>query len=323
MKRVLITTTSLQDTPGAHQDLIRECGWEVEYARGPLNEAQMLELVGNFDGIICGDDAYTRPVLEKALPRLQFLSKYGIGVDKIDVAAATDLGIPVFFTPGVNHTTVAEHVFTLLLALNRQLIECVEITRGGQWKRPTGHEIMDKTLGIVGLGRIGREVAIRAKAFGMKLVGYDVYWDAEFCEKLGIERAESVEAMLPQVNILTLHCNLTEETREMLNAKTLATLPAGALVINCARGEIVDTQAMLAALESGHLGGYGTDVLDEEPPRADHPLLKNKRCICTPHIGSRTYESVVRQATKAVTNLKLAFEGKEPLAQVNSVPVVK
>ncbi len=322
-KRILITTTSLQDTPGAHQDLIRECGWEVHYARGPLNEAQILALVGDFDGIICGDDNFTRAVLQKALPRLKFLSKYGIGVDKIDVDAATELGIPLFFTPGVNHTTVAEHVFALLLAMNRQLIECVEITRNCKWKRPTGHEIMDKTLGIIGLGRIGKEVAIRAKAFGMNLVGFDVYWPQEFADQYGIQRVNTVEEMLPIVDVLTLHCNLTEETRDMLNTETLAKMKDGALVINCARGEVVNTTAMVNALNSGKIGGYGTDVLDEEPPRENHPLLLSKKCICTPHIGSRTYESVVRQATKAVTNLKLAFEGKEPLAQINKVPVVK
>ena len=119
MFRVLITTTSLQDTPGSHHDLIAEAGWEVQTARGPLPEEEMLKLVGEFDGIICGDDVYSKAVLEKARPRLKFLSKYGIGVDKIDVAAATEMGLPVFFTPGVNHTTVSEHVFALLLALHR------------------------------------------------------------------------------------------------------------------------------------------------------------------------------------------------------------
>ena len=141
MKRVLITTTSLQDTPGGHQDMLKQSGWEIETARGPLSEEQILELVGEFDGIICGDDLISRKVLEKALPRLQFLSKYGIGVDKIDVEAATDLGIPLLFTPGVNHTTVSEHVFVLMLSLHRQFYELLAATKSGHWKRLTGHPI--------------------------------------------------------------------------------------------------------------------------------------------------------------------------------------
>lgn len=320
-KRVLLTSTSFQDTPGAHHTLLDSCGWEVVTARGPLSEANITALVGDFDGIICGDDAFTRAVLEKARPRLQFLSKYGIGVDRIDIEAASELGLPVFFTPGVNHTTVAEHTLLLMLALSRQLVTLASATQLGEWRRLTGHEIAGKRLGIIGLGRIGREVAKRAHAFGMKITAMDHHWDEDFCQHYAIERAENIEALLPKVDVLSLHCNLSESTRNLLNANSLATMKSDALVINCARGEIIDTEAMVQALASGTIGGYGTDVLDEEPPRPDHPLLKQPRCLCTPHIGSRTHESVVRQASMAINNLKNAFEGKAPLAQVNQVPI--
>jgi len=322
-KRILLTTTSFQDTPGSHHDLLKGTGWEIVTARGPLNEADTLALVGDIDGYICGDDAITRAVLEKARPRLQVLSKYGIGVDKIDVAAATELGIPLCFTPGVNHTTVAEHCFTLMLALFKNLVEEVDITRAGKWKRLIGHEIMGKRLGIIGLGRIGKEVAIRAKAFGMEIVGYDIYWPEAFAAEHGIERAPSMEAVMEQAEILSLHTNLSEETRGMINLQSLSKMRDGVVIINCARGELVQTDAMIHGLKIGKVGGYGTDVLDDEPPRADHPLLTAKRCIVTPHIGSRTYESVVRQATAAVTNLIRAMNGEKPLAQVNDVPVGK
>lgn len=322
-KRILLTTTSFQDTPGAHHDLLKSTGWEIITARGPLNEAETLALVGDIDGFICGDDAITRAVLEKALPRLKVLSKYGIGVDKIDVATATELGIPVCYTPGVNHTTVAEHCFALMLALFKNLVAEVDITREGKWKRLIGHEIMGKRIGIVGLGRIGKEVAIRARAFGMELVGHDIYWPEAFSAEHGIEKAASLEELMASCDIISLHTNLSPETRHMINLQSISRMKDGVIIINCARGELVHTDAMVHALKIGKVAGYGTDVLDEEPPPADHPLLKEPRCLVTPHIGSRTYESVVRQASAAVNNMILALKGEPPLAQVNQGVVAK
>jgi D-3-phosphoglycerate dehydrogenase / 2-oxoglutarate reductase len=317
MLRVLVTTTSFQDTPGPHHALLAAAGWEIVTARGPLSEADTLALMGDIDAYICGDDLITRAVLEKAQPRLKVISKYGIGVDKIDVAACTEKGIPLLFTPGVNHTTVAEHTFLLLLALEKQLLFHCDSTRSGGWKRKTGHELLEKTIGIVGLGRIGKEVAIRAHAFGMKIIGFDVYWDDAFATSHNVTRAASVEEIYAVADYLSLHTNLTPETRDMVRAETIAKMKPGVLILNCARGEIVHTADMVAALKSGQVGGYGTDVLDEEPPAADHPLLKLPNCVVTPHIGSRTHESVVRQATKAVENLLMVARGEKPHAQIN------
>ena len=144
--RVLLTTTSFQDTPGSHHDLLASKNYEIIRERGPLPEARMLELVGEVDGLLCGDDAITCAVLQKALPRLKVVSKYGIGLDKIDLAAAKDLQVPVCYTPGVNHHTVAEHTLMLLLALEKNLVPSVDATRRGEWKRQTGHELRGKTL---------------------------------------------------------------------------------------------------------------------------------------------------------------------------------
>ena len=322
MTRVLLTTTSFQDTPGAHHDLLASTGFEVVRERGPLPESRMLELAGDFDIFLCGDDAITRAVLEKARPRLKIISKYGIGVDKIDVKAATEFGLPVLFTPGVNHTTVAEHTFLLLLALEKNFVAQVDATRRGEWKRKTGPALLEKTIGIIGLGRIGKEVAIRARAFGMNVIGYDVYWDEAFAKSHEVRRAASLDEVFAAADYLSLHTNLTPETRDLISARSFPKMKKGVLILNCARGEIVNTADMVAALQSGQVGGYGTDVLDEEPPRPDHPLLKLPNCIVTPHVGSRTYESVVRQATAAVRNTILAAKGEKPLAQVNpEVPV--
>jgi D-3-phosphoglycerate dehydrogenase len=322
--RILLTTTSFQDTPGEHHAALAATGWELVTARGPLSEADTLSAVGEVDGYICGDDVISRAVLVKAAPRLKVLSKYGIGVDKIDVTACTEMGIPLLFTPGVNHTTVAEHTFLLLLALEKNLLFHTDSTRSGGWKRQTGHELLEKTIGIVGMGRIGKEVAIRAKAFGMRPIGYDIYWDEKFAAEHGVERVATLDDLFARSDYISLHTNLTPETRDLVRAETIATMKPGVIILNCARGEIVSTADMAAALQSGRVRGYGTDVLDEEPPRADHPLTKLPNCVVTPHVGSRTHESVQRQAMAAVTNLIRAMHGEPPLAQVNpTVPVKK
>ena len=322
--RILVTTTSFQDTPGEHHAALAATGWEVVTARGPLSEADTLALVGEIDGFICGDDMITAAVLDRARPRLRVLSKYGIGVDKIDVAGCTARGIPVLFTPGVNHTTVAEHAFLLLLSLEKHLLFHADSTRSGGWQRKTGRELLGKTIGIVGMGRIGKEVAVRAHAFGMKPLGHDVAWDDAVAAAHGIERAASLYDLYARSDYVSLHTNLTPETRDLVRTESIARMKPGVIVINCARGEIVNTADMAAALASGRVRGYGTDVLDVEPPPANHPLTHLPTCLVTPHVGSRTHESVQRQAMAAVTNLVRAMRGEAPLAQVNpEVPVTK
>lgn len=297
--------------------MLEEAGFEIIRDRGPLPESRMLELVGEVDALLCGDDAITQGVLEKAYPRLKVISKYGIGLDKVDVDTATQLKIPVTFCPGVNHTTVAEHTFGLLLALYRQIVTQCNDVKAGKWKRMTGHEIMGKTIGIVGMGRIGKEVALRARAFGMNVLGYDIFWDEAFASQNGVTRVEDADAVFRSADILSLHTNLTEETRHMVNARSIARMKPGVILLNCARGELVETSAVADALKEGRIGGYGADVLEEEPPPAGHPLFDSPNTVLTPHIGSRTYESVVRQATMATRNLINVMRGEKPLAQAN------
>lgn len=321
MAKILLTTTSYQDIPGPHHDLLKSSGVEAQCERGPLSESQMLDLVGDFDALLCGDDVISREVLERARPRLKIISKYGIGVDKIDVASCTEFGIPVTFCPGVNHTTVAEHTFGLLLGVYRHMVEQATAVRAGNWKRMTGHEIMGKTIGVIGLGRIGKEVITRANAFGMKTIGLDLYWPEDFAADHGVQKAESFDEVFKQCDIISLHTNLTDETRNMIRSETIDQMKPGVVIVNCARGELVNSDDMKSALESGKVGGYATDVLDQEPPPADHPLLKAPNCLITPHIGSRTFESVERQAMMATRNLIHCLKGEQPLAQVNDAPV--
>ncbi len=315
--RILLTTTSYQDTPGPHHDLLATHGWEIVCERGPLTEGRMLELAGEFDGFLCGDDGITQAVIDKSLPRLKVISKYGIGLDKIDVEYATSQKIPVLFTPGVNHTTVAEHTFGLLIGITKHIVTTAAAARNGEWKRITGHEIMGLTIGIVGLGRIGKEVAIRANAFGMKVIAYDIYWDEAFATEHGVTRCESMDEVLINSDVVSLHCFLSDETRGMINKEKIAEMRDGVIVLNCARGELVITEDMNEALHSGKVGGYGADVLDVEPPPPDHPLLSAPNTVITSHIGSRTHESVIRQATMATENLLRYLNGEAPLAQAN------
>lgn len=317
MTRVLLTTTSFQDTPGVHHEMLAAAGFEIVRERGPLSEARLLGLAGQFDAYLCGDDDLTRAVIAKSLPRLKVISKYGIGLDRIDVKAATDLKVPVLFTPGVNHTTVAEHTFALLLAAVRHLVVEANHTAAGRWTRLTGHEVCGKTLALVGLGRIGREVAIRARAFGLKILGYGHHWDEDFARQHQVERVGNFDDLLRRADIISLHTKLTPATRHLINAGNFPLIKPGAVIVNTGRGELIELSALVAALKSKQLLAYAADVLDQEPPPADHPLLGLPNVIITPHIGSRTHESVQRQASCAVENLTLFLAGKKPMAQAN------
>jgi len=317
--RILITTTSFQDTPGRHHDLLPADQFDIDRARGPLPEAEILRLVGDHDAIICGDDAFTKQVLQKCLPKLRVLSKYGIGVDKIDIPAATELKIPVTFCPGVNHVTVAEHTFGLLLALTRLIPQQDALVRKGEWKRSTGRELAGKTFGILGLGRIGKEVAKRAIAFEMKVCAFDLYWDEAFAKQHGIERKAAAEEVLQASEVVSLHMNLTGENKEFVNASRIALMRKGAYLLNCARGALIHEADVAAALQSGRLGGYGADVVEPEPIAKTNPLLGAPNVVLTPHVASRTYESVERQATMAAENLIRVLAGQPPLAQANKL----
>ena len=318
--RILLSTTSYQDTPGSHHDLLESQGWDIVRVRGPFNEEQMLEIAGDFDGFLCGDDAITPAVIDKSLPRLKWISKYGIGLDKIAKDYVTSKGIPIGYTPGVNHTTVAEHTFGLMIGLTKKIFESYSHTSKGEWKRPTGHEIMGKRLGIVGMGRIGKAIIERANVFGMECQAYDIFWDDQFAAAHAVHRCADVDELFATSDIISLNCFLDESTTNLVNAGSIAAMKDGVVIINCARGEIVNTGDIADALRSGKVGGYGADVLDVEPPPADHVLFSTPNTAITTHIGSRTYESVVRQATKATQNLINFVNGEPPVAQANVLP---
>jgi D-3-phosphoglycerate dehydrogenase / 2-oxoglutarate reductase len=302
---VLLTSTSFQDTPGKHHDLLQAQNWEIVTKRGPLTEEELLPIIGEFDAVICGDDEYTRRVFETGLKgRFRFLSKYGVGLDRIDLTAAKEFGIPVRNCPGVNQISVAEHVFALILAFSRNIHHEYNITKAGGWKRMTGTEIYGKTLGIAGLGAIGKEVAKRAPAFGMKVIGLDPNWDFVFSEQYATERVNNIEELLASSDIVTLHMPHLPSTDRLINSSLLNKhTKHGLLLVNTSRGKLVETEAIGEALRNGILTGYLTDVLEDEPIPIDYPMKDWPNVIITPHIGSRTNESVERQGIMSITNL--------------------
>lgn len=321
--RILLTTTSYQDTPGPHHDLLASSGYDVVRARGPLTEQQMLDLVkqhGGFDGLLNGDDHITAKVIDAMLAaktKLRVIAKYGIGLDSIDVKHATEKKIPVMFTPGVNHTTVAEHTFGLMIALVKHFWPHLRSTKKGEWKRITGNELYGKTIAVLGVGRVGKEVIKRAAAFDMKAVGFDLYWDEPFAAKYNVKRAATADEAIQGADVISLHMNLDDSNRGFINKKRIATMKKGAIIINTARGGLVNEADVAEACKSGQLGGYGSDVLDVEPQPANHPFVSIDNIIITPHIGSRTFESVERQAMRATQNLLNYLKGDKDFIQAN------
>ena len=243
-----------------------------------------------------------------AAPNLRVISKYGVGYDNLDIAHAARRGIPVLVTRGANSQSVAELTIGLMISLARDLRTLDREVRAGRWIRTIdrGMELSGRVLALVGYGAIGRRVGGIAAALGMQVHAYDPYIDAA----PGITLAPDLDALLARADVLSLHCPLSAETRRLLDAGRLARLKTGALVVNTARGEIVDDEAMVAAVETGHVGGYAADTYSTEPPGAGHPLLKLERAVFTPHCGAATAAAAERVALAAANNLVLGLEGR-------------
>ena len=265
-------------------------GITVEERRG-LSEPELLPLVADIDAwIVRGATKVTRRLIEAA-PKLRWVARAGAGIDNIDADAARERGIPVLNVPGANATAVAELVFGLLLGLFRQIPAADASLKRGEWDKARfkGRELRGKTIGILGLGKIGRAVAQRALAFEMRCVGYDPLLSDDATRGLGVERIP-LNDLLPRSEVLTLHVPLSPETRGLIGAREIARLPRGAVIVNAARGGLVDEAAVLDALERGHLSGAVFDVFAQEPPGGS-PLLRRENVVATPHIGAATVEA--------------------------------
>ncbi len=287
MKRVLVAD-ALQ---AVGVDALRKHGLEVDVA-GTLDERALIARIGECEGLIVRSATKVTRAAIAAATRLEVVGRAGAGVDTIDVAAATERGIIVMNTPGGNTTAVVEHTMGLLLALARHLPLADATLKAGRWEknRLQGVELFGKALGILGLGRIGSEVARRALAFRMHVLGYDPYLTREAAERLGVESVE-MDDLLARSDFITIHTPLTGDTRHLLGEAELARTKPGVRLINCARGGIIDEAALTRALASGHVGGAALDVFEQEPPPADHPLLRFEQVVVTPHLGAATDEA--------------------------------
>jgi D-3-phosphoglycerate dehydrogenase len=296
MPRVLISDKL--EAPGL--DLLRQAGIELDERPG-LSGAALQEALRAADGVIVRSGTRISAELLESPGRLRVIVRAGVGVDNIDVAAATRRGIVVMNTPGGNTTSTAEHTIALLLSLSRHIPPADASTRQGKWERGkfVGTQLAGKTLGVVGLGRVGREVARRAAGLDMKVIGFDPFLAPERAAQLGIESVPDLDQLLPRCDILTVHTPLTDETRGLIGAAQLARMKRGARVLNCARGGIINEEALAEALRSGHLAGAALDVFLEEPPAADHSLLKLANVVVTPHLGASTVEAQASVALEA------------------------
>jgi D-3-phosphoglycerate dehydrogenase len=285
------------EAPGL--DLLRQAGLEIDDRPG-LTGAALQEALQSADGVVVRSGTRLSAELLENPGRLRAIVRAGVGVDNIDVAAATRRGIVVMNTPGGNTVSTAEHTIALLMALARHLPAADASVRQGKWERGkfVGMQLAGKILAVVGLGRVGREVARRAAGLDMKVVGYDPFLSPERAGQLGIESVPDLKDLLPRCDFLTVHTPLTDETRDLIGAAELAQMKRGVRLLNCARGGIVNEAALAEALRSGHVAGAALDVFGEEPP-VGHPLVQLANVVLTPHLGASTVEAQTSVAQEA------------------------
>lgn len=304
-KRILITTTSFQDTPGSHHNLLNDQNFEIDYLRGPLEESVLLPIIHKYDGVICGDDEYTDKVLSTGKnSKLKVLSKYGVGLDKIDLESAKKLKIKVTNCPGVNQTSVAEHVLALLFCFEKNIHLQYNSVQQKSWNRMIGNEIQGKTIGIIGLGAVGKELAKKSIALGMKVIGYDIIENKEFIKNCPIVFTNNIEFIYNNCNIISLHIPHNKNSDKIINHDVIFNkFKNKPILINTSRGKLIETNALIDGLNNDKISGYLTDVLEDEPISNNEPLVGIKNTIITPHVGSRTYQSVEKQAIMSINNL--------------------
>ena len=293
----------------------------IEYEiRTKLKGEELRSALAEFDGAVCRSGVKITAESLEGNKRLRAIVRAGVGTDNIDKTAASRLGIVVMNTPTGNTISTAEHAMALMLGLSRNLAPAHASLAAARWDRKKfqGSQVCGKTLGVVGLGRIGQEVASRARAFGMDIVGYDPFLSKEKAEALGIRKVDEVADLLPEVDYLTVHTPLTPETKGLISDDQVKLMKKGARLINCARGGIYDEAAIARGVESGHLGGVAIDVYENEPC-TDSPLFKLDNTLCTPHLGASTDEAQVNVAVEAVELCVNYLQSGEIRSAVNTI----
>lgn len=274
--------------PAAVELLQQQKGWNVVVS----NPKEYAAHLADCEALVVRSAVKVNQAVFAQAPKLRVIGRAGVGVDNVDMDAATAAGVLVMNTPGGNAVSVAEHTLAFMLSLARMVPQASASTKSGKWekKKFLGNELRGKTLGVIGLGSIGREVVLRARAFEMKIIGCDPFVNSQTAANLGVELVD-LDGLYARADYISLHVGVTPETAKMINAAAIAKMKKGVRIVNCARGELVDQDALLAALESGHVAGAALDVFDPEPPPADLPLLKHENLLASPHIGGSTEEA--------------------------------
>ncbi len=314
--RVLIGSKSFGQAFPEHLTQLAQAGCEVipnGVGGRAYREDELLTALQGVDGIVTGTDELTARVIQSA-DRLKTIAKHGVGLETIDLAAAKAKGVSVSSTPGAIHDSVADLTLALLLAVARNLVTVHQATLAGGWKSPFGVELKDKLLGIVGLGRIGKGVALRAKGFGMKLAAYDPYPDRAFAVEHGITFME-LDDLIAASDVLSLHAAAEQVEGVLIDARRIGAMKKGAIFINTARGSLVDEAALAEALRSKHLWGAGLDAFVNEPPTGS-PLLQLDNVVATPHMAGRTLDGVRRMGEITIENCLRGLRGETPLYPV-------
>ena len=275
-------------------------------------------MIGEYDAILLRSRTKLTADIIEAGKNLKVIGRAGIGVDNIDLRAATEHGIIVVNAPGSNSISVVELTIGHMISIARKLVEADKHVRSGQWNRKAfkGTELMGKTLGLIGFGRIGSEVARRAQVFGMDVIIYDPYVNRKVAEEMGVKIVETKEDVLKNSDFISIHALLTDETRGMISGPEFEIMKNSAYIVNCARGGIVDEKALYTALKEGKIKGAALDVYENEPP-ADSPLLQLDNIVFTPHLGASTREAQLRAGTVAAEQMLIALCGERPQFLVN------
>jgi phosphoglycerate dehydrogenase-like enzyme len=313
MPTVLVTPEPLRGKPGPFREILRSGGFDEfidAQGQATITEEQLREVLPRADAMLAGGEWITAELLDLA-PRLRVIARTGVGYDAIDIAAATARKIPVVIVPGTNQESVAEHAFALLLAVCRDIVVNDKLMRGGGWTRELLRPLRGRTMGLVGLGRIGRAVATRAVAFGMKLAAFDPLLDPEFDARHGIARMD-LDELLAASDVVSLHLPLSPETRGIINRATLAKMRPGSILLNTSRGGLVVESDLYDSLVSGHLAGAGLDVMDPEPPDPTNPLLTLPNVVFSPHLGGIDTKSMADMAELASSCIVTLRQGRWP-----------
>jgi phosphoglycerate dehydrogenase-like enzyme len=321
MATVLIAPTTLKNLGGPFLDLLRQAGFDLAYPpqNHQLNEDELLEQLQGVSATLAGSEPYTRRVLA-ARPALRVIARAGVGYDAVDLAAATDHGVAVAIAPGTNQDAVAEHTFTLILALAKNLVPQHAGVKAGAWPRGTNLPLRGRVLGIAGLGRIGKAVALRGLAFGMPVLAFEPVPDRAFVAAHGVTLVP-FERLLAESDFLTLHLPLTPESRHLIDRRTLARMKPTAFLINTARGGLVCEADLVEALRARRLAGAALDVFEEEPPAADNPLFALDNVVLTPHAAGVDLQSRDDMALSAAQAIVALSRGEWPAEQVVNAEV--